>query len=272
MSDATITVNVPAATGTVARRVVEQLREAGAPVRASSRGGDPRFDWADRSTWAPALRPGPLFLALPHEVPLPDDFLETARGAGVTRVVLLSSKAIEAMGDERLLSAERAVVDGGLPWTVLRADWFDQNFDEGFARDAVLAGEVAMPLGEVRQGFVDADDIAAVAVRTLLDDGHAGARYEVTGPELLSFGEAVELIARATGREIRYDGGDDAYARLQRGFGLPEEAVQGALGAFAALRALGDTELSDTVQRVTGRPPRPFAEYARRAAAAGAWS
>ena len=101
---------------------------------------------------------------------------------GVRHIVLLSSRGIEAMGDERLLAAERTVRESGADWTIVRPDWFNQNFDEGFFRPAVLAGELALPLGDLRQAIVDADDIAAVAAAALTEDGHAGQRYELTGP------------------------------------------------------------------------------------------
>lgn len=127
----------------------------------------------------------------PHELPVDPAFVRYAVEQGVRHIVLLSSRSIEAMGDERLLAAERTVRESGADWTIVRADWFNQNFDEGFFRPAVLAGELALPLAELRQGFVDADDIAAVAAAALTEDGHAGQRHELTGPRALSFAEAL---------------------------------------------------------------------------------
>ena len=91
-----------------------------------------------------------------------------------------------------------------IEWTVVRASWFCQNFSEGPFLDMVLAGEITLPAGDVREPFVNADDIADVAVAALTEDGHAGQVYELTGPRLLTFAEAVDEIARATGRTIRY--------------------------------------------------------------------
>jgi uncharacterized protein YbjT (DUF2867 family) len=189
------------ATGTVGRRLTARLRDAGAPVRAASRHGDVRFNWSAPPTWEPALDGADrLYLLAPDGVPAAPAFVALAVGSGVRRIVLQSSLGIEAMGDQRLLDAEATVRGSGAEWTILRPYWFDQNFDEGFFRPAVLAGELAMPLGDLRQAFVDAGDIAAVAAAALTEDGHGGRRYDVTGPRALTFGEAAEIVGRAAGR------------------------------------------------------------------------
>jgi uncharacterized protein YbjT (DUF2867 family) len=181
MSDSTIL--VLGATGSTGRRVTGRLRAAGFGVRAASRSGEVRFDWTDRPTWEPALAGAErMYLMAPHELPVDPALVTLAVEAGVRHIVLLSSRGIEAMGDERLLAAERTVRGSGADWTIVRPDWFDQNFDEGFFHPAVMAGELAVPFGDVKQGFVDADDIAAVATTALTSDRHAGRTYELTGP------------------------------------------------------------------------------------------
>jgi uncharacterized protein YbjT (DUF2867 family) len=260
------------ATGTTGRRVAQRLRAADLTVRAGSRRGEPRFDWADPATWPDAVAGvSAIYLMAPHELPVDPAFVRLAVEQGVPRIVLLSSRGIEAMNDERLLAAERTVRDSGAEWTIIRADWFHQNFDEGFFRPAVLAGELAVPLGEVRQAFVDADDIAAVAVAALTGQGHAGQSYEVTGPRALSFAEAVEVIGQAVGRRIRFRGTDEEYLAAQSAFGLPEEQTRQEIRAFTALRRLGDGAPTDVVWRVTGRAGRDFQTYVAEAVARGAW-
>ncbi|MGS2619689.1 NmrA family transcriptional regulator [Micromonospora sp. LZ34] len=260
------------ATGTTGRRVVRRLRAAGRPVRAAGRGGPVRFDWSAPRTWSAAISGvSRMYLMAPHELPVDPAFVSRAVEQGVRRIVLLASRAIEAMGDERLLAAERTVRESGAEWTILRADWFDQNFDEGVFREAVLAGEVAVPVGSARQAFVDADDIAAVAVAALTGDGHAGQVHEITGPRALSFAEATEIIGRAAGRPVRHLGAAADYRAVMASFGAPAEQTEAEIAAFAALRDLGDAEPTDTVLRVTGRPPRDFEAYAAEAAARGAW-
>ncbi|TMR23960.1 NmrA family transcriptional regulator [Nonomuraea turkmeniaca] len=262
------TILVLGATGTTGRRVTGLLRASGHAVLRASRSGETTFDWSRPDTWEPAVAGvSRIYLMAPDGTPVAPEFVSLAVERGVRRIVLLSSGAIEAMGDERLMSAERTVRDSGAEWTVLRPSWFDQNFDEGFLQPAIMAGEVVVPMGEARQAFVDAGDIAAVAAAALTEDGHAGRSYEVTGPRSLTFGEAVEVIARAAGREVRYRGGDEDYLAAMD---ISEQAM-GEVKAFAALRDLGDQPVSETVRQVTGRPPKPFETYATKAAAQGAW-
>ncbi|RVX44649.1 uncharacterized protein YbjT (DUF2867 family) [Nonomuraea polychroma] len=256
------------ATGSTGRRVAGLLRASGHNVRAASRSGETTFDWSRPDTWEPAVAgASAVYLMAPDGIPIDPQFVSLAVARGARRIVLLSSGAIEAMGDERLMSAERTVRESGAEWTILRPSWFDQNFDEGFFQPAIMAGEVVVPLGDVRQAFVDAGDIAAVAAAALTEDGHAGRTYEITGPSSLTLGEAVEIIARAAGREVRYRGGDEDYLTAM---GFSEQAMA-EVKAFAALRGLGDQPVSEAVRQVTGRPPKTFETYATEAAAQGAW-
>jgi uncharacterized protein YbjT (DUF2867 family) len=260
------------ATGTTGRRVTDQLRAAGVEARAASRHGEARFDWTDSSTWEPTVNGvARMYLMAPHEQPVDPAFVELAVDSGVRHIVLLSSGGIEAMGDERLMAAEGTVRESGAGWTIVRPDWFNQNFDEGFFQPAVVAGELALPLGDHRQAFVDADDIAAVAVAALVEDDHAGHSYEVRGPEALSFPDALGIIGRASGRSIRYRGTAEDYRAAQSALGFPDEQTEQEIAAFAALQEEGDSEPNDVVRRITGREPKEFEAYAAEAAERGAW-
>ncbi|MGN9913037.1 NAD(P)H-binding protein [Phytohabitans sp. LJ34] len=260
------------ATGTTGRRLTRRLRAAGVAVRAASRHGEARFDWSDPTTWDAAVTGVTrIYLMAPHEVPIDPLFVRRAVEHGVRHITLLSSRGIEAMGDERLMAAERTVRESGVDWTILRPDWFDQNFDEGFLQPAVMAGGFALPVGETGFAFVDADDIAAVAAAVLTTDGHAGQSYELTGPDSLPFAEAVRIISETSGRPVRFGGTDDDYLAQQAQLGEPEEQARQALAAFTALRELGDQPPTDAVHRIAGHPPKAFRAYAEEAAARGAW-
>jgi uncharacterized protein YbjT (DUF2867 family) len=260
------------ATGTVGRRLVPLLRAAGHPVRAASRSGGTRFDWADRSSWEPAVDGASrLYLLAPDGVPVEEDLVALAVAFGVDRIVLQSSAGIEAMGDERLILAEKVVRGSGAQWTILRPHWFDQNFDEGLFREAVRAGSLAVPVGTTRQSFVDAGDIAAVAAATLTGPGHAAASYEVTGPRALTFAEAVDVVARAAGRPVAFDGTVEGYLAAQEALGRPRAEAEAEARAFTALAALGDAQPTAVVRDLTGRDPKPFEAYAAQAAATPAW-
>jgi uncharacterized protein YbjT (DUF2867 family) len=261
------------ATGRTGRRVTALLRAAGVSVRGLSRAGEVRFDWSDPRSWEPAVAGAErMYLMAPDEQAIDPSFVARAVESGVRHIVLLSSGAIEAMGDERLIAAERTVRESGAEWTILRPSWFNQNFDEGFFHPGIMAGEVVLPVGDLRQAFVDADDIAAVAAAALTTDGHGGQSYEVTGPRTLSFAEAVDIIGRAAGRAVRFVGTAEAYMNAMTALGSPREQTQREIESFAALQRSGDQQPTDVVRRVTGRDPKDFEAYAIDAAARGSWA
>src|SRR5215218_7937799 len=214
--------------GKTGRRVAERLAVRGLPVRLGSRSGEPPFHWEDRATWAPALSgAGSLYLtyypdlAVPGAVDAVRSLVELAVARGVQRLVLLSGR-----GEDEAQRAEEVVQASGVDWTIVRSSWFNQNFSENYLRDPVLDGEVVLPAGRVREPFIDADDLADVAVAALTEEGHVGRVYEVTGPRLLTFADAVDEIARAAGRELAYTriGIDDFAAGLAQD-GVPEDEV-----------------------------------------------
>jgi uncharacterized protein YbjT (DUF2867 family) len=262
-------------TGKTGRRVVERLAARGVPTRVGSRSGVPPFDWQRRRTWGPALDGvDRAYLAYLPDVAAPGAaetvgaFAAEAVSRGVRRLVLLSGR-----GEEEAQRAEHAVHASGAEWTVVRASWFDQNFDEGLFLPAVFAGEVALPVGDVVEPFVDADDIAEVAVAALTGDGHEGRTYEMTGPRLMTFAAAVEEIARASGRAVRFRTvplQDFTTALVAQG--IPGDVVDLTRYLFAEVLDGRNAQLGDGVQQALGRAPRDFADYARDAAAAGAWS
>ncbi|HEX2300632.1 MAG TPA: NAD(P)H-binding protein [Pseudonocardiaceae bacterium] len=260
-------------TGTVGRRVTAALRAQGRLVRTASRRGDIRFDWADRTTWEPALHGArALFLMAPDGQPIEPELVTEAVRAGVERIVMLSSAAIEVMGDQRLITSEGTVRGSGVDWTIVRASWFNQNFDEGFLRSSVLDGVVTLPLGDSRHGFVDAADIAAVAATCLIEPGHAGRTYVVTGPAALTFAEAVQIVSHASGRPVVYRGEPEDYLTTAAAAGFSPDQARAQLAAFEALRRHPEeSAATGTVHALTGRDPIPFPTYAHRAAAAGAW-
>lgn len=265
------------ATGKTGRRVADRLEAEGHPVRRGSRSGaspSEAFDWDDRATWSAALagvRAAYVVYSPDLAVPAAPDAIgaltELAKTLGVRRLVLLSGR-----GEEEAQRCERIVQGSGLEWTIVRASWFAQNFDEGAFRDLVLAGEVALPADDVREPFIDIDDIAEVAARALIEDGHVGEVYEVTGPRLMTFADAVAEIAAASGHDVRYATipRDAFQAGLARA-GLPSDAIELLDYLFTTVLDGRNAHTSDGVLRALGRPARDFREYARAAAARGAW-
>ncbi|CAM4138776.1 NAD(P)H-binding protein [Kibdelosporangium persicum] len=271
-----MTILVTGATGNVGRAVVSQLLEAGVSVRATSRNpqtadlpvevhaadlGDPgSFDAALTGVEKVFLFPNPAGAS---------GFAELAKAKGVKQIVLLSSQAAahEEFGDSPIrtmhLAVEQAVAKSGIDWTFLRPGGFAAN-TLAWAPSIVERGEVRMPFPESEANSIHEADIAAVAVKALLEDGHAGAAYELTGPESITQRRQVEVIAAAIGREITVVVQDraEAKAALREQFGdfANDKMIESLLGMQEATvgRPAG---LSDAVEKVLGRPARPFAEW-----------
>lgn len=280
---------VVGATGRTGRRVVEQLRARGYPVRAASRSRASRFDWYDPASWDAALSGvRAAYVVGPHDAGLAPALVARAEELGVRRLVLLSGRGVDvpdylpgyrpvrgAAGAE-LLDAECALRESALEWTILRPGWFAQSFSEGMFRDAVLAGDARLPAGGWPGGavsYVDAEDVAAVAVAALTGDGHVGQVYELSGPRALTMAEAAAEIAVASGWEVRYvplEPEEFVTERVAR-HGWPTAHAQQFTAGLSPIRRGLDAHLSDGVCRVLGREPRDFRQFARQAAAESAW-
>ena len=151
----------------------------------------------------------------------------------------------------------------GAEWTIVRSSIFSQNFSEGFLLESVLGGELAFPAGDVAEPFVDTDDIADIAVAALTEDRHVGELYEVTGPRLMTFADAADDIAAATGRALRYVPiTSEAFAAALREEGLPPDFVTDLTDLFTQILDGRNASLTDGVQRALGREPREFRDYA----------
>ncbi len=271
----TNTILVLGGTGKTGRRVVERLQARNLPVRVGSRAGDPPFEWKDRTTWTAALHGvHAVYISYQPDLAVPgavDDiraFAAQAVAAGVQRLVLLSGR-----GEDEAQRCEQIVQQAGADWTILRASWFNQNFDESFLLEPIIAGEIALPIGDVLEPLLDADDIADVAVAALTEEGHAGQLYELTGPRLLTFTETIAIIASATGRDIRFvQVTPEQYSDFMRAGAIPEDYIWLVNYLFTTVMDGRNASLADGVQRALGRPARDFADYARATAATGVWN
>ncbi|MFF4218432.1 NmrA family NAD(P)-binding protein [Streptomyces nondiastaticus] len=265
------------ATGTTGGRTAVQLVAAGHRVKAAGRRATPvpgaqpvRFDWYDPSTFGDALAGADRVYVVPpvgepDPAPVMLPFLRQAGAAGVRRAVLLSSSAIAA-GGPAVGEVHQALPDLFDQWAVLRPSWFMQNFTGTHihARSIRDDGTILTAAGDGRVGFVDADDIAAVAVRALTDDRAPDADLLLTGPEALSHDDIATIITEVTGRPVAHR----ALTREQ----LRDRLAAQMPPAFAAMLADMDSAIAggaedrttDTVHRVTGRPPNSFRAVAER--------
>lgn len=262
------------ATGKTGRRIVERLKAKGAPVRLGSRSATPSFDWNNESNWDALLTGVEAIyinyapdLAMPGAADAIQSLVNTAKRHRVTHVVLLSGR-----GEEEAQACERIVQESGVDWTVVRASWFNQNFSEGAFIDMVHAGRITVPAGDTPEPFVDADDIAEVAVAALSEPGHAGQVYEVTGPRLMTLADVARDLSEAIGRPIRFEPvPHEAFVAGVAESGAPKDVVWLLDYLFATVLDGRNAHLSDGVERALGRAPKDFADYARDTAATGVW-
>ncbi|MGE7437271.1 NAD(P)H-binding protein [Kitasatospora sp. NPDC001175] len=265
------------ATGTTGSRTAAQLVAAGHRVKAASRRATPlpgaqpvRFDWYDPATFADAVSGADrVYLVPPVGDPDPAvvmvPFLRQAREAGVRRAVLLSSSAVPEGGPAV------GVVHRALPglfdqWAVLRPSWFMQNFTGAHLHADSIRGDgvILTAAGSGRVGFVDADDIAAVAVHALTGDRAPDTDLVLTGPETLSHDDVAVILTEVTGRPVlhRHLSHEDMRERLAAM--MSPKFVALLAGMDRAIAEGAEDRITDTVERLTGRPPHSFREVARR--------
>lgn len=280
---------ITGATGTTGREVVSELQRSGAAsvralVRDAARASFIREagfetvegDFDRPETLDAALVGVETALLLtppsPHTYAHQRDFIEAAKRAGVRRVVKVSAVGADADAPEGFGKwhgqAEKFLKASGLSWTILRPNFFMQNL-LGQAQAVATQGAIYQPGGDARASLIDARDIASVAARALIDEGHEGETYTLTGPEALSYADAAAKISEATGKPVRYVAlTPEQFREGALAGGLPEWLVS-ALERLNELFARGEAEgVTDDVRRAGGREPRTFDEFARDHAAA----
>ncbi|WP_055587911.1 NAD(P)H-binding protein [Streptacidiphilus griseoplanus] len=267
---------VTGATGNVGRPLVRALAEAGEQVTAVSRKAaevptgvrSQQADLTEPESLRPALRgASALFLLTPPDVMARGGIgavMDVVREAGVRRVVLLSSQGV---GTSRHPSdLEDAVRRSGLDWTMLRPGAFDSNALQW--ADAIRTRRtVEAPFGDVALPAVDPADIAAVAAVALRERGHEGGVYTLTGPEPVSPRRQAAAIGDALGEPVRFVELTRAEARDRMLGYMPEPVVEATLDVLGVPSA-DEQRVSPDVERLLGRPPRTFADWAARSVAA----
>jgi len=261
--------------GKTGGRIANRLEELGLNVRKASRSTIPAFDWEDRVTWRGALTGATsAYVAFQPDLSVSwaaeaiEVLSKLARECGLQHIVLLSGR-----GEEGAQRSEQALKAAGIDTTILRASWFCQNFSEGAFVEPLIAGRLELPAGDIKEPFIDADDIADAAVAALTDIRHRNRIYELTGPRALTFREAVAEIAAAAGRPIEY--AQVSMADFEDGLaamGMPAPIVALLEELFGQVLDGRNSEVMGGVTEILGRPARDFSQYARETAATGLWS
>lgn len=270
---------VTGATGNVGQPLVRMLAAAGEQVTAVSRRPlevdapegvrHRQADLADPESLRPAFDGADalfLLIAGSGEDLNPGAILDAAKSGGVHRIVLLSSQITgsrpEAASHARLRAFEDTVRQSDPAWTILRPSGFASNAFQWI--DPVRSQRtIAAPFGDIRLPVIDPTDIAEAAAAVLRDGDHAGRTYELTGPEPVSPREQAQAIGGALGTPVRFVEQSRAEARAQMLRFMPEPVVDGTLDILGEPSA-AEQRVSPTVERILGRAPRTFADWAVR--------
>lgn len=258
-------------TGKVGGRLGELIRASGNSARVASRtGGDVRFDWHDPRTYGPALAGvDGVFIVGPGSATdwsgNLSQLLASAAENGVKHVVLLSARGVEFLPGGAVDRAEKAIMNGPVPWTILRPTHFAQNFTE--AMFVPVGSTIVAPVADGAEPFIDVDDIAMVAAEVLTTGEWIGSVIEVSGPEALTFAQAAEILSIHAARDLAFEdeSADDHVVRL-RDAKTPEGYIAWRMAMLGGIRRGDDAYLSDGVRRVLGRPATGFSDWAAREA------
>jgi uncharacterized protein YbjT (DUF2867 family) len=256
-------------------RVEQRLQALGYPTRGVSRSSTPAFDWEDAATWRAAMEGTEQAyvtfypdLAVPGAERTIRDFVALAKQTGLKHLVLLSGR-----GEQGAERAEAVLANSGLDWNVVRANWFMQNFSEGFMIEGILNGELMLPAGDVAEPFVDIDDIADVAVAALTRPELRNRLFEVSGPRALTFAQCAAEISQAVGYPVKFSRiGIDEFLQALRDEGLPQDMLWLMNELFTVVFDGRNSKPASGVEEALGRPATDFTEYLRKVMATGAWT
>ena len=270
----TTTILVLGGTGKTGSRIATHLRSAGLTVRTAARSGaDIAFDWSDPATWSAALVGVDRIYLVPPALRLDFadvvvGFLDAAVEAGAQHVTYLSARGVDLAPPDAAMRAVEIDLTGraSLTTSILRPSFFMQNFTEGAFADQVGGGVLALPSGDGAEAFIDVDDIAAVAAASLQDPAqHAGAEYELTGPEALTHTQVAAALT-AHGRTVRYRSVPlDQWVTAAVDAGMPLDYAGFLGGLLAGIGAGHGTRPTPDVLAATGRPPASFTDVLARA-------
>jgi uncharacterized protein YbjT (DUF2867 family) len=282
----TETILITGATGTVGSEVVKQLSAKGENiiVKAAARSATDntfenlnrvqvvQLDYDKPDSLAVALKGvDKLFLLTPFQsnmVDLTSNLVSEAKKAKVKYIVkqsVMGADAEPGITPGRLhRQAEKIIEESGIPFTFLRPNFFMQNFVNYYSNLIRSQGAFYIPAGDAKVSFVDVRDIAAVAVKSLINDNQQkGRAYNITGGEALSYGQAAEILSKAVGKKINYVNVTDQDARNgMKDMSMDEWTIKSMIELFEITRAGYVSEISPIVEQVTGNKPITFSQFA----------
>ena len=279
---------VTGATGTFGGEVTSQLISGNIPCRVLIRDASRISDFGDKvqvvvgdyenleALEAALAGVQCVFLASfdrPDQAALQNNVLTVAKHQGVRHVVRISTTGVHEFKHLPImkwhLECEQQLEQSGLAFTHLRPGWVMQNFLPSSWVGPDRDGKIRLPAGDGRVSFVDARDVAAVAVKSLTTPGHEGKAYEMTGTEALSHADVASQLTAASGRSIVYeDLAPELYAGEKADQGWPQQSIETVLALFAEIRAGNESTILGTLEAVLGRKPLRFVDFAAHYASA----
>ena len=260
--------------GKTGSRVNQRLQALGYATRPVSRSTRPAFDWENPATWRSAIEGTDTAyvtyqpdLAVPGAESTIKAFVRVAAEAGLKHIVLLSGR-----GEKGAERAEEILKASGLAWNIVRASWFCQNFSESFMLDGILAGELVLPAGDTIEPFIDADDIADVAVAALTEPRHRNKLFEVTGPCAMTFAQCTQEMSDALGQPLKFTTVPiDAYIEALQEQGVPEDLQWLLRELFTVVFDGRNSNVMPGVEEALGRPATDFKTWVQKTLESGVW-
>ncbi len=252
------------ATGKTGSRVMQGLQALGFNPKGANRNGEVHFDWDEPTTWSAALNGiDAVYLTYYPDLAVPkapediSRFCALAKMKGIKHITVLSGRSEPAAQ-----VCENIIIQSGIDWTVVRASWFDQNFSEGLFRQFIMDGNIALPVTDVTEPFIDIDDIAEVVIASLIDDKLSGQLYEVTGPELISFADIAAKFSNHLNRKVNFESISipEFESRLTKA-GVHQAAIETLTYLFGEVLDGRSESTTDGVERALGRPATSFDQY-----------
>lgn len=272
---------VTGASGNLGRSVVAALQDRGLNVVGGSTRPEAaslpdgisavKADYRDPASIAAALQgmEGIFLMAPPMDPEAPsllNPFIDQAKNSGVGHIVFNSALGVDQNESAPLRVIEQHLMASGLNYTILRPNFFMENFSTGFIAPMIAKGGIYLAADEAPTSFISAGDIAAVAAAAFARKSY-GVEYNLTGPAALNHTEAAAIISEASGKTIRYHSlSEEEMLQGARDQGMPEGAVQYMAVLYQAVRNGWTAMVTDDVQKAVGRAPISFADFARNAA------
>lgn len=211
----------------------------------------------------------------PDMAQISSDLIKEAKKNNVKHLVKLSAMGSDIEPATTIMrlhrQEEKIIQESGIPYTFLRPVGFMQNFVNFFGQTIRNQNAFYLPAGEGRVSFIDARDIASVAVNTLVaanndddDSQHIGKTYSITGDELLTYKQAAEILSEGVGKKINYvDISDEDARKAMKDIGLEDWLIEGMMELYNMIRNdVYAAKITNTVKQITGKKPISLLQFA----------